>query len=430
MSESSRYGGMTLIEHEIDVPLDHADPSGPTLRLFAREIAPVDEPRDRPALLYLQGGPGGAAPRPRARDGWIGAALTAGFRLVLLDQRGTGRSAPIDPALPPDGDDEATAAYLMRFRADSIVADAEHLRRALLGDDGRWTLLGQSFGGFIALRYLSVAADALAGVMITGGLPSLGRPALDVYRACFDVLERKTRRFAERHPRELATLRTLLAYVADNDVRLPDGSRLRPAGVRQLGFHLGASAGERVVAEVLETAFVGGCARRTPSYAFLDSMMRLRPFGASPIYAAMHEPIYAQGEASAWAARRALDERLERRATRSHAADDVPWLSAEMVFPWHFDDVVPLRPWRGAAERLASTSSWPTLYDRDVLAGNRVPVAALAYADDLYVPLTFSRETADAVRGMQVWVTNEFEHDGLRTHGERIFERLWAMLRS
>ena len=423
MADRSRFEGMALTEHEIDVPLDHAAPHGQALRLFAREITPVGEPRERPALLFLQGGPGGAAPRPRARDGWIGAALAAGFRVVLLDQRGTGRSAPIDPALPPDGDDEATAAHLGLFRADSIVADAECLRRALLGDDGRWTLLGQSFGGFVALRYLSAAPDALEAVLITGGLPSLERPAIDVYRACFDVLARKTRRFAERNRRAAATMLDLIEYVEHHDVRLADGSPLRAHAVRQLGFHLGSGEGERVVAEVLETAFVGDGRQRRPSYAFLSAAARLRPFHGSPIYAALHEAIYAQGEATAWAARRALDERLAQGPAE-------PWTTGEMVFPWHFEDVLPLRPWRGAAERLAAKDDWPALYDRGVLARNTVPVAALAYAEDLFVPLAFSQETADAVPGTRLWITNEFEHDGIRAHGERIFERLLAMARS
>ena len=50
---------------------------------------------------------------------------------------------------------------LLACRADSIVADAEVVREALVakGDlqTARWTLLGQSFGGFCAVQYLSVA---------------------------------------------------------------------------------------------------------------------------------------------------------------------------------------------------------------------------------------------------------------------------------
>ena len=46
-------------------------------------------------------------------------------------------------------------------RADSIVADAELVREALIdtadAQNSRWSLLGQSFGGFCAVQYLSAA---------------------------------------------------------------------------------------------------------------------------------------------------------------------------------------------------------------------------------------------------------------------------------
>ena len=49
----------------------------------------------------------------------------------------------------------------MACRADSIVADAELIRECLNADidqhPARWSLLGQSFGGFCAVQYLSVA---------------------------------------------------------------------------------------------------------------------------------------------------------------------------------------------------------------------------------------------------------------------------------
>ena len=55
--------GLVAIEHMFDVPLDHGDDAGERITVFARELADPDG-RDRPFLVYLQGGPGFEAPRP------------------------------------------------------------------------------------------------------------------------------------------------------------------------------------------------------------------------------------------------------------------------------------------------------------------------------------------------------------------------------
>ena len=62
--------------------------------------------------------------------------------------------------------------YLQHFRADNIVKDCEAFRAYLIGRK-KCYLLGQSYGGFTALTYLSFYPDALKGVFITGGLPPL-----------------------------------------------------------------------------------------------------------------------------------------------------------------------------------------------------------------------------------------------------------------
>ena len=49
--------GLVLTEHELEVPFDHADPAGERISVFAREVADPDG-RDRPFLVFLQGGPG------------------------------------------------------------------------------------------------------------------------------------------------------------------------------------------------------------------------------------------------------------------------------------------------------------------------------------------------------------------------------------
>jgi hypothetical protein len=58
-----------------------------------------------------------------------------------------------------------------------------------------------------------------------------------------------------------------------------------------------------------------------------------------------------------------------------------------------------------------------------------VPTAACIYVDDMYVERAFSEETARLVPSMRVWITNEFMHDGLRRHGDRVLGRLIGMVR-
>ena len=176
-----------LIDHRFQLPLDHAHPKGAQIEVRAREVAPVgsQDHGDKPMLVFLQGGPGFGAPRPNDNSGWIGKALET-YRVLLLDERGTGRSSPLSfqtlGRLNSPGDQ---AAYLKHFRSDSIVLDCEWVRRELLGESTPWTVLGQSYGGFCATHYLSAAPHGLREVLITGGLPQLAGPTDDVYRLTY-----------------------------------------------------------------------------------------------------------------------------------------------------------------------------------------------------------------------------------------------------
>ena len=93
---TTRIPGYVLTDHVVEVPLDHAaEHDGRTIEVFAREVVAVDrEHDDLPWLLFLQGGPGGKSPRPGTDDGWLQHA-TKTHRVLLLDQRGTGRSTPL-----------------------------------------------------------------------------------------------------------------------------------------------------------------------------------------------------------------------------------------------------------------------------------------------------------------------------------------------
>jgi hypothetical protein len=101
--------------------------------------------------------------------------------------------------------------------------------------------------------------------------------------------------------------------------------------------------------------------------------------------------------------------------------------TGEMFYRWMFDEVRALRPFRGAAELLAAYDDWGPLYDPDRLAANEVPVLAAVYHDDMYVDAGLQLDTARRVGNVRTWVTNEFEHDGLRKDGPRVLGRLMDM---
>ena len=151
--------------------------------------------------------------------------------MLLLDQRGTGRSTPVGPIIPGDTA-EAQAAYLTLFRADSIVRDAEWIRQELGVD--RWSVLGQSFGGFTSMTYLSIAPEGLREAFITGGLSPIGRPVDDIYGATYRRLMRSNRRYFERYPEDRARAAEHVPPARrrgrpPSDRRTTDGSPVPPA---------------------------------------------------------------------------------------------------------------------------------------------------------------------------------------------------------
>ncbi|GIH98785.1 alpha/beta fold hydrolase [Planobispora takensis] len=415
--------GAALTDHVFTVPLDHADPGGALIEVFAREaVDPARRDEDLPWLLYLQGGPGGSSPRPVSAGGWLGHALKT-HRVLLLDQRGTGRSTPVTAATLPGsaagpsaaGSAAEAAGYLRHFRADAIVADAELIRRELCGDRP-WETLGQSYGGFITMTYLSRAPEGLRACYVTGGLPGLTATAEEVYARTYPRVREKAERFFARHPGDAARLEAIADHVRHHGTRLPDGDVLTVRRLQTLGMRLGTGDGAEHLHWLLEGAWSGG----ELSDAFRYEVMTATGFVGNPLYAVLHESIYAQGAPTAWSAHRLLPEEF--------AEDARPLLpTGEMIYPWMFDEIACLRPFKAVAEVLAETGDWPALYDPVRLAANEVPVAAAVYYDDMYVDERLSMETARAVGNVRTWVTSEWEHDGVRVYGDRILARLMDM---
>ncbi|MEV7097929.1 alpha/beta fold hydrolase [Amycolatopsis sp. NPDC051045] len=405
-------------EHRTRVPLDHAAPDGPTIEIYAQEVVATErEHDDLPWLLFLQGGPGAPCPAPDAVGSWLTTALE-GHRVLLLDQRGGGRSTPVTVRTAADRSPAELAAYLRHFRADSIVADAEILRGKLAGG-GRWSILGQSYGGFIALTYLSMAPEGLSAALVSGGVPGIEAPVDEVYDRTYAELVRKNAAYYAEYPEDVHEIRRLAAHLDENDVRLPGGDRLTSRRLRLLGRNLGMSHGFERVHNIVRQAWDGD----EISDSFRQAVVAETGFVDMQLYA-LQEFIYAgPGRPTGWAAHRALARFAE------FEAGAVPLLLiGEMIYPWMFEEFSELVPFAEAAGLLAGAADFRALYDLDRLTANEVPLVALVYADDLYSPVELQLRTAETVGNTQVLATDEFHHNGLMRNAT-LLERLLAMVK-
>src|SRR3954447_18539525 len=277
-----RIPGLVITDHVVEVPLDHGTPDdGRRIDVFAREVVGADRERDDlPWLLFLQGGPGGKSPRPGGMgDGWLKEA-TRQARVLLLDQRGTGRSTPLTGGTVAGLSDAEIASYLRLFRADSIVRDAEVLRDRIAG--GRtWETLGQSYGGFVTMAYLSQAPEGLDACYVTGGLPGLTATADDVYARTYPRVARKNAAFYARYPDDAALARRIADHLDTSQVVLPDGDRLTMRRFRLLGSAFGMSDGYERLHWLLEEAWH----QEALSDLFLYNVQDLTAFVEGPLFA-------------------------------------------------------------------------------------------------------------------------------------------------
>ncbi|WP_314425016.1 alpha/beta fold hydrolase [uncultured Microbacterium sp.] len=388
---------LTVEEHTLTVPLvwgDEADTR--TIDIFARVVT-REGGEHLPYLVFLQGGPGHEAPRPfhaSSSPAWLDEAL-AHYRVVLLDQRGTGLSTPVG-----DHDLERGAAevaeYLTHLRADAIVRDCEAMREHLSAET--WSVLGQSFGGFTTLAYLSTDADSLADVFITGGLSTVNRHPDEVYALCYDKMRAASERYYRRFPEHRDVMRRLVDRADAGEIVLPDGEVVSRSRLRSVGSALGTNDGWQTLWSLLE--------RDPASNAFRHDLMHAMPYGGrNPLYFAFHESSYANGHATRWSA-----ERVEPQDFR----DDVTLFTGEHIRREWTETVPAFQPWRDVTLALADVE-WPRIYDEVAIAASRATGAAAVYANDVYVPMEFSLETARLLPGVELWVTSEHEHNGLRS---------------
>lgn len=404
------------------------------------------------------------------------------------------------------------ANYLKHFRADSIVKDAELLRVHLLGEKGKWTLLGQSYGGFVAVHYLSMYQESLSGAIICGGLPPITKSNPDqIYADLYLKLQEYNNQYYGRYPEDAKKVISICDILSNRlekeyPVLLPGGGILTPKRFLSLGTYFGYFGGFETVHYFIEKSLensallsptssspastfspgAGAAGSGSASLAFASSeavsiasaassvlpstfeedfsfnflreFESFFSFESNPIYAVLHESIYCQGESSNWSADRMRSEFpnfdsqrfFESRKVLRHVPSDVQMsteksipapaniaantsasrlnFTSEMIYREMFDEYPQLNLLKDAAEILASFSGWSSLYDLDALENNSVPVAAVVYFDDLYVSRDLSLECAKHIRGIKLWITNEYYHSGLKDDGETILSKLIQLL--
>lgn len=440
---ASRYTyiqhGAHVTEHRLQVPLDYSDPNGRQIELFAREVT-LDKNgpnTDQPAIIFMQGGPGGRAPRPGDfNSGWIGEALKT-HRVILMDERGTGLSTRLDAmTLSEFATVKDQVNYVKHFRADNMVRDAELLRGEINGGK-KWASLGQSYGGFINTSYLSLAPEGLSAVYYTGGLPGL--VSIDeIYRRTYRATAARNEVYFKRYEADQQTLKDVLTHLDTHEEILPTGERLTSRRLRMLGLMLGTTTGFDQLHYFFEGPFVSVRGEKHLNTQFLDMVGRQLSHGDSPMYGVLHETIYAgatpalRGEATNWAAERLLAEVGSGISegfapAPDYRAESPVYLTGEHMYPLIYEEDPALAPMRELARELAAFTDWEPVYNPEQLANNEVPGAAAVYFEDMFVPTDLSLQTAE-LAGIRTWVTNEYQHDGLRANGSAVFQHLQNLL--
>jgi len=199
----------------LQVPEDRTKPEGRKIDIFAA-ILPANTvtPKDDP-LVILAGGPGQAASTLAPFAARL-AELRRTRDVVLVDQRGTGRSSPLTCAAFKPSESEAfetdprprareCLAELIgrdvdpaQYTTGAWIADLEAMREAL--GYPRWNLWGGSYGTRVAQEYLRLHPQRVRTVTLDGVAPPGMIISLDVWRTREAALDAIARACADSRP--------------------------------------------------------------------------------------------------------------------------------------------------------------------------------------------------------------------------------------
>jgi len=196
----------------LTVPLDPAAPDGPTIEIFVARVAALSaEPRPDP-LLLIQGGPGESTVDMYVQLRGAFEQARRDRDIILVDQRGTGRSAEGFACEAPDdlsldtADSDVLARVIdgclaglkhdPRFYTTSVAVRDLDAVRAALGIES-WNIYGVSYGTRVAQQYLRQYPEHVRSVVLDGVVPPPLALGPDVAREAQRALEQIFARCAE-----------------------------------------------------------------------------------------------------------------------------------------------------------------------------------------------------------------------------------------
>jgi len=148
-----------FVSGTVEVPENWNEPKGKKIKVFYYGRTSVKNKNAAPVVFY-NGGPGSDSHSSYELLEDLEQAKDHPF--VYIDQRGNGCS----DLFPLDLNDE-TLERLTHYGTRNIVLDSEAVRKKLFGSR-KWKAFGQSYGGYIVHRYVTVAPESLAGAYAHG----------------------------------------------------------------------------------------------------------------------------------------------------------------------------------------------------------------------------------------------------------------------
>ncbi|KAL8383268.1 hypothetical protein RB595_006836 [Gaeumannomyces hyphopodioides] len=478
-------GRPSLQKHEFvfQVPRDygkqHSSGGGPKFTLHADIIreknasakgrkARLSDFDRLPTFAYLCGGPGSAQQEDR-HEVLTDHVVRNGFQLLLLDYRGTGGSEKLDlarlrelQASSKDGSSEAVRAF-QETRQGDLVRDLEAIRLYLAAGqstskanvDDRLVLLGQSYGGWIAMLYAQRYPLSVRGCLLTGGMPPIGATPEQVYSRLFDSVAEDNEAFyndASIRSGSKEDPRTLVLRIAKAILKCPGrnsrGNSLSLATFASMGRILGAPGGASdMYAKLLkiDKALRDDAGRHSAASVALGGAtvfdaVDTHTFNKRLIYAVEHETqcyVASRGDRSLWSAKKVRDEGRHRERYAWVSARTAAELDAlakkgsfyflgEAFMPEHAEDYADLRSLGGVAfaERLARAGQTENLWDLARLKANRVPVYSAIYPTDMYVNAELAvRATAiigPSVRSKELDRASGLRHNAIRAAPDQL----------